>query len=51
MHIVIRPKANNNTNKTWDKAYSEKNKKISNFMLTLLTNSNIIILAVEKKDC
>lgn len=43
--------AQNNTNKTWDKAYSKKNKKISNFVLTLLINSNIIILAVEKKDC
>ena len=43
--------AQNNTNKTWDKAYSKKNKKIRNFVLTLLINSNIMILAVEKKDC
>ena len=50
-YIVIRPKANNNTNKTWDKAYSEKNKKISNFMLTLLKNSNIMILAMKIKNC
>ena len=28
-----------------------KNKKISNFMLTLLKNSNIMILAMEIKNC
>lgn len=43
--------AQNNTNKTWDKAYSEKNIKISNFMLTLLIFSNIMLLAVGKKNC